>query len=85
MEDMEDMLNLHTDSSIAERWQAKYLPLGRHIYNGMGFILPNKKYWTPAKLDELQKWCEDYDCKIDGPVIEFPDMETFTLFKLTWG
>ena len=79
-----DIWDLHSIADYNTRRKAISLPLGPRIYGGMGYILPNKKYWTSEKLAALKEWGVDYDIIFDGPVVVFPDEETYVLFKLTW-
>jgi hypothetical protein len=79
----EEMIRVATMSEN-ERWTCKMLPLGRHVYNGYGYILPNKAYWTECLMNEMEEWSKDYDIKFDGPVVVFQDEATIVLFKLRW-
>lgn len=81
---MDEFYTVDQHLSIEQRWQCLMLPLGKHIYNGLGFILPNKKYWNKEKFSEMVLWSQDLGIYFDGPVICFPDWETVMLFKMTW-
>jgi len=33
----------------------------------------------------LEQWCESHNVELIGMTMDFPDLETALLFKLTWG
>ena len=47
-------------------------------------VLSDLLYWT-GKWDEVQSWCNEHACKIDGTVVTMPDEKTLMLFCLKWS
>jgi len=65
-----------------ERSRCRFAPLGDQVYGGLGYILPNKTYWTDETIALLTTWCNNHNVRLDGPVLVFPDDDTFVLCKL---
>ncbi len=67
---------------INERWLVKFAPMGDDLYNGLGYLTLHHHYWTARRIAELHRWGKDHGLTYDGPVIVFPDDETFILCKM---
>jgi hypothetical protein len=47
-------------------------------------VLTDLKFWVLAS-DELDRWCEENNCKTKGMTVEIPSDRELTLFCLRWA
>ena len=47
-------------------------------------MMSNLSFWLP-RVDELQTWCKEHNCRIEGMTVSVPDEHTLTLFALKWS
>lgn len=56
-----------------------------HIDTDIIGIITHPQVWLSMTEQGLEQWCIDHDIKLIGMTLDFPDMETAMLFKLSWG
>jgi hypothetical protein len=47
-------------------------------------VLTDLRFWTLAS-DDLDRWCEENNCKTKGMTVEIPSDRELTLFCLRWA
>lgn len=47
-------------------------------------LLTDYNVWGPIQ-DELDEWCGNNNCKREGMIVTFKDMDAFLIFKMKWG
>ena len=47
-------------------------------------ILTDLSFWT-SHLEELDEWCDDTGCTVQGSTVEIPSDELYTAFCLRWA
>ena len=47
-------------------------------------VLTDLKFWVLA-LDDLDRWCEENNCRTKGMTVEIPSDRELTLFCLRWA
>ena len=63
----------------------RYVVLDPALHGGAHLIiLSDFKFWADH-WNELVVWCDEYEAKFDGIVVEFANDETYILFKLRWA
>jgi hypothetical protein len=78
-------MNQFNRLSIEERRLLPFAPLGQSIYNGLGYILPSKTHWNDDTICLLKQWASNNNVIWDGPVIVFPNDETFIMCKMVFS
>lgn len=75
--------------SIQERYRVKFAPMGNKIYNGLGYMITDTAWsrqcntaWTAEDVRRLNVWAKENNCVWDGPILVFPDDETFIMCKM---
>ena len=47
-------------------------------------VLTDFAYWTD-RIDELEVWCNRYNCTIQGMTVNIPTDDLLTVFCLQWS
>ena len=53
--------------------------------DGIVGIITNPRWWMEYIDQGLETWCLENRIQFTGMILHFPDMETATMFRLTWG
>jgi hypothetical protein len=69
---------------LEERRRCTFIPIGKNIYNGLGYMLgPKSCMWLdPCKQTEFHDWAIENGVKYDGVVYEFPDVGTYIMARM---
>lgn len=73
-----------SEMDIEQRQRCTFIPLGSHIYNGLGYMMgPRSPSWdTIEKRQAFYDWAEENGVKYDGAVYEFPDVGTYIMARM---
>lgn len=71
-------------SWVSDEAKERFIPFHESLGRNGG-VLADYNYWgQEVVMLELQEWCKEYDTSINGLVIDFPDEQTYVMFKLRW-